>query len=342
MDIIFRLRAVIWMLILALWLSLVFEFLRTDLATPAPAIHWLPPALQARRELEPAPPPLPSAELPMREEAPGTEALQHASQAAASPETPSGLPKGFVVSRTEHFIIYHDPGEPTLERFSAFLEELHQSMMLDLMHFSPWARSQSIVIYFFPDQDAYRRYTKRPAWSGGSSSVQKRTVFIYKSRDLRGILAHELCHIYFDGFFGKGEALPLWLSEGMATLLQVDRGLAAPGWLKSNLDNLADGGGFELSQFVDIKDTSNSRDDVVRLWYAQAYSLTRFLLRSQRGNQFYRFCRYLKEGEDLVRAMYLAYGMPFNKLSSLEFVWRYDLKTRKLTASAPARNFEGE
>ena len=30
------------------------------------------------------------------------------------------------------------------------------------------------------------------------------------------------------------------------------------------------------------------------------------------------------------QALYQAYGMPYNKLTSLEYAWRYDLKTGKI------------
>ena len=60
----------------------------------------------------------------------------------------------------------------------------------------------------------------RPAWSGGASSVGKRKLYVYESEELPGIVAHELTHIYFDGFFLDGTTDPLWLSEGMATLVE--------------------------------------------------------------------------------------------------------------------------
>src|SRR5207302_16947 len=112
-------------------------------------------------------------------------------------------------------------------------------------------------------------------------SVPKRKVYLYESEELPGILAHELCHIYYDGFFIEGQPDPLWLSEGMATLLQVERGLAAPNWLRENMDILERGGGFSMSELMSVTTTADSPDDKVRLWYAQSYSVVRFLVRSQ-------------------------------------------------------------
>ena len=41
----------------------------------------------------------------------------------------------------------------------------------------------------------------------------------------------------------------------------------------------------------------------------------------------------MKEGKPVAQALYQAYGMPYNKLSSLEYAWRYDLKTGKLATA---------
>ena len=61
----------------------------------------------------------------------------------------------------------------------------------------------------YRSQDTYRQVTGRPAWSGGASSVPKRRVYVYESDELPGILAHELCHIYYDGFYLDGRPDPL-------------------------------------------------------------------------------------------------------------------------------------
>jgi len=365
MDIILRLRVLIWLLILSLWGIMVYQFLGEEeqaerqmqyvenpfkglpLPRPeeepwgAPSLPAVPPpsglrpqaatapldgSLEGARRpsslafVKPLPAPraaLPKARLPMRREV----APRH-----PEPEIPSG----FFKTETRHFSVYSEAEEASA-KLLGLLENLHGNLMLDLAAFSPWASAEKVSVFLFKNQETYRRVTGRPAWSGGASSVPRRRVYAYESEELPGILAHELCHIYYDGFFLGGRPNPLWLSEGMATLVQMERGLSAPAWLRENMEILERGGGYTLAELMSVTTTAEASDEKVRLWYAQAYSLVRFLIRSRYKASFYKFSEHLREGQDATQALYRAYGMPFNRLKALEYAWRYDLRTRRLT-----------
>jgi hypothetical protein len=240
------------------------------------------------------------------------------------------IPPGFVKTVTRHFNVYAE-GDPASAQFIQILENLHGNLMLDLAAFAPWSAEDRVAVFLFKSQDTYRQVTGRPAWSGGASSVPNRKVYVYESEELPGILAHELTHIYYDGFYLSGATDPLWLSEGMATLVQVERGLAAPTWLRENLEILERGGGFTMAEMMSVTTTADSPDDKVRLWYAQAYSTVRFLIRAQYKSNFYKFSDYLREGKDPTQALYRAYGMPYNRLKALEYAWRYELASNSLS-----------
>lgn len=248
---------------------------------------------------------------------------------AALPDPP--LPPGFEKRVTRHFNVYSEETEAS-DRFVELLEALHGNLMLDLAPFSPWAKDNRVTVYLFKTQQSYRQVTGRPSWSGGASSVPKRKVYVYESEELPGILAHELTHIYFDAFFTGGVSNPLWLSEGMATLVQVERGLAAPNWLRDNLERLERGEGVPIEDFMGVSSTAGWSDERVRLWYAQAYSVVRFMIRTQYRSSFYKFAANLRDGQRSDEALYRAYGAPYNRLKALEYAWRYEL-TRSSTAS---------
>jgi hypothetical protein len=241
------------------------------------------------------------------------------------------IPPGFFKTQTGHFNIYAE-GAPAAPDTIKLIENLHGNLMLDLADFSPWARDEKVSLFLFKSQETYRKVTGRPAWSGGASSVPKRKVYLYESEELPGILAHELCHIYYDGFFLGAKPNPLWLSEGMATLIQVERGLAAPNWLRENLEVIKSDGGFTITDLMRVKSTSGSSDENVRLWYSQSYSLVRFLIRSQYKSSFFNFSRHLRDGKPPAEALYRAYGMPYTNLKALEYAWRYDLATNAISS----------
>lgn len=244
-------------------------------------------------------------------------------------------PPGFVRSISRHFTVFSEQ-YPASERFIELIENLHSNLMLDLAPFTPWANNERTTIFLFKNQDTYRRVTGRPVWSGGASSVGKRKLYVYESEELPGIVAHELTHIYFDSFFLDGTTDPLWLSEGMATLVQVERGLAAPNWLRENLQLLEAGDGFPIDKLTNVTSTAGWPDAKVRLWYAQSYSVVRFLIRTQYRSSFYKFSAHLRDGRPTPEALYRAYGAPYTRMVALEHAWRYEL-SRSQMAKAGAQ-----
>lgn len=354
MDILLRLRFLLWAMVLCLWGLMAHQFLQEDegqrmrWVASRLAVAALPrdasPPRRAGGVFPPRPPdevlttPPPALTAPARAAAsrrrPAMPArrLERRSVQPPRPAEPAAedppVPRGFFKTQTRHFNVYAEGAEADPEVIRT-LENLHANLMLDLAAFSPWARDERVLIFLFRDQESYRRVTGRPAWSGGASSVKRRKIYAYQSEELPGILAHELCHIYFDSFFIQAGGNPLWLSEGMATLVQTERGLAAPNWLKENLRILGGGGGYPIEELARVESTSGAADDDVRLWYTQAYSIVRFMVRSQYRSSFYHFCRHLRDGVPMAEALHRAYGMPFNRVKALEYAWRHDLRSRR-------------
>ncbi|MDE2290836.1 MAG: hypothetical protein KGL53_02030 [Elusimicrobia bacterium] len=287
---------------------------------PAPPSTRPTPGSESNGEGNTAPPPARRA--PPKEEHRSLASLRPIGEGTEQAEQ-EPVPEGFSRTVVPHFLIYAE-GDPPSSDFLQTLAKIHANLMLDLAAFAPWARDESVTIYLFRTQETYRRVTGRPAWSGGASSVRRRKVYLYQSDELVGIMAHELTHVYFDGFFLTGTQDPLWLSEGMATVSQTERGLAAPNWLRQNLAAIRRGGGYKLQDLMEVDNTTSANDGQVRLWYAQSYSVVRFLLRSQYRSSFYKFCKFLRDGSPVQEALYRAYGMPFTSVKALEYAWRYD------------------
>ncbi|OGR74838.1 MAG: hypothetical protein A2X32_07995 [Elusimicrobia bacterium GWC2_64_44] len=364
MDILSKLRVLFWGLVLGLWGLFMYQYMSEDMAmlkrfrigsnpfaamrpAPKPTLNKypVPPQYQQPQYSQQAQLPRPAtgystldlvkaggvkeaASTPLiPEHAPGDKTVIGArGEEDTYPETPPG----FSMKVTRHFVVYEEGAEVS-EELSETLESLHGNIMLDLVAFSPWTREKKVFIYYAQSGETYRSLTGRPAWSGGAASLGERKIYVYKSDEAFGILAHELTHIYFDSFFPASVPSPLWLSEGVATYIQSERGYSTPNWLNQNLKLLEGGSGFKLGDLVRIEDMQGADEDNVRLWYAQSYSVVRFLMKMKAGDAFYVFCKEIRDGKPANQALYRAYGMPYNKLSSLEYAWRYDLKTGKIS-----------
>lgn len=239
------------------------------------------------------------------------------------------IPDGYSFKETRHFYIYTE-GDKIDEEVVKKIEYLHGEIMLDLIAFSPWTRDTKVHIYLSKTPESYQKISGRPPWSGGAANLRQKKIYLYLSREWYGILAHELTHIYFDSFFGGYDKSPLWLSEGMAVYIQVQRAGAYPNWLKDNIQLLKKGEGYSLNDLVRIKTLEDADSRSVKLWYAQSYTLVYFLLHIQRGDSFYQFCKNLKEGKNISRALSEAYGKPYTTLKRLEVIWRQNLNTQTI------------
>ena len=86
-----------------------------------------------------------------------------------------------------------------------------------------------------------------------------------------------------------------------------------------------------IEEFTEVATTAGWPDDKVRLWYAQSYSIVRFLVRTQYRSSFYKFVAHLRDGRPAPEALYRAYGAPYTRLKALEHAWRYELSHASLT-----------
>ncbi len=246
-------------------------------------------------------------------------------QQSPQPQFPAA-PPGFATAETRHFLLYRE-SPPIEQTLLDTIETLHGKVMLDLISFSPWTRDERVLLYFFTSPKVYARVTGRPEWSGGASSVQRRLIYMLEEEGYMGLVAHELTHIYFDSFFNASRPDPLWLSEGMAVFIQTERSQTPPPWLDANLKIISSGGGFKLTDLMAIDNLQGMKPEDVQVWYAQSYSLVRFMMHLKSGDSFYQFCKYMRDGEPFNQCLVRSYGMPFNRVAALESVWRYDIKS---------------
>lgn len=259
-----------------------------------------------------------------------SEAKQHKVKPLEKEITPSdypAVPSGFQQKVTRHFVIYEE-GEVS-EDLVKKAEGIHGSIMLDLADFSPWSREKKVFIFYAHSQSSYQKISGRPAWSGGAASLDARSIYLYKTKGSYGILAHELTHMYFDSFFPPEHPSPLWLSEGMAMFVQIERANSSPVWFNGKFHEVKNGNGYDFNLLLTVDDLDGADEDNIRLWYAQAYSLTKYLMTVKGSKAFYSFCKYLKSGFSIEQSVSMAYSQ---NIKTLEFNWRSNLSQQSFSS----------
>jgi hypothetical protein len=221
-----------------------------------------------------------------------------------------------------HFVVQYQSAYPPAGILND-LESLHVKLMLDLNDFVPWAQTEKVHVVLYKDAETYRRETGIRAWAGGHVVLAQRRVYTFESEDFRRVMAHELAHLFLEDFFARKNARPpSWLTEGIATLMERDYGVER----SQRLHDAAYADQMEpLAGFFAFDYHHQDRDaEAMSLWYRQAYSVVRFLMRLS-SVQFFLFCSALRDGKTLDQSLALAYGVQVWDVPSLETLWRRSL-----------------
>ncbi len=234
-------------------------------------------------------------------------------------------PPGFMTGDTFNYLIYREK-DPVTPKVKNVLDTIHGNLMLDLTPFTVVAKPGKILVMLFDQKQSYMDFTKRPAWSGASSDLRSDSMYVIEKTGFYPLTVHELTHLYFDQYF-LPKLSPLWLSEGMAVYMQVYASKQQPGYAVRRLKQILDSG--KMMSFDEMMAAETLKDwptDKAEMWYTEAYALVDYLLNTRSRDEFYKFCTELKNGTPTATALYRAYGMPFNKISTLQNVWFHDVQ----------------
>ncbi len=236
------------------------------------------------------------------------------------------IPPGFFYRPTKSYFVYRE-GLDVGDELKNLLDDMYSGFAYDIMPFSVMAKIKKVLLMLFRTKQSYLDYTGQPKWSAAATEIEQGAISVMEQANFKTTVLHELTHIFYDGFF-LPKLSPLWMSEGLAVYMQQT---ASPKGQESLSDNivrtkLAKGEYIDFEEFTTVPGLAKYDKDDVALWYAQAYSVVKFLLAKQSNDGFYQFSKNVKEGMPLSRALYRAYGMPFNTLSALEYAWQADLQ----------------
>lgn len=226
-----------------------------------------------------------------------------------------------LLKSTHFFIYYKEAPQSTVERLAQAAESCYSNITNELgfNRFNFWTWDRRARIYIFDTQQDYRKDTDAPDWSAGQAAVANKLIktFVTAPGFLNNILPHELAHIIFREMVGfNNPAVPLWLEEGVASYqgenIYAVKAKLAEGIRSGNFISLGD-----LSRLGLSKSEDKAR---AALFYAEAYSLVKYLISEFGRDKFVFFCQSLRDSRNLAAALSKAYS--FSNMANFEEGWK--------------------
>ncbi|MBI4676017.1 MAG: hypothetical protein HY748_00355 [Elusimicrobia bacterium] len=199
-------------------------------------------------------------------------------------------------------------------------EESYKRVMLDtnLYSFRPKGLYR-IVVYATADE--FRKKTEQPSWSGGVTVGN--AIYTFHGPHLPGVIAHEMTHLVFHEYMGRADPALRWVNEGLA-VHQEAMAVAGPQGTRDPFPLLRD----------KVRQSPLSMDHMIRFvplteaeyqvnaWYAQAYSMVRFMI--ERGGRigFSQFLAAVKDGRTLDEAVGMGFPGGWRNLAGFEAEWQ--------------------
>lgn len=235
---------------------------------------------------------------------------------------------GMQEKKSTHFIVYYE-GVPedfvdTVIRYSeGYYTDLTER--LGFRRFDYWTWDNRAKIYIYPDQETYAVQTRQPQWSGGVVSYADKTIWTYprESGFFDSLLPHEIGHIVFREVVGSARgSVPLWLDEGVACYLEEARRVGANILIFKAMRNNTF---IPFSALNRITPYMLRQRSDVDLFYAEAVSLVSYLIEKYGTAAFNDFCRKLRDGKSLERALSYSYFYIRN-VNDLGELWERELR----------------
>lgn len=178
-------------------------------------------------------------------------------------------------------------------------------------------------IVLYGTQDEYRKKTGQPEWSGGVAVGN--ALYTYVSPRLEGVLSHEMTHLVWFEYMGRLAQDHRWVNEGLA-VYQEAKAMGGKGQteLFSVLKGSLRAQPLSMENMLHLV-PATERQYEVSLWYAQAESMTRFMI--ERGGRigYSAFLAGLREGRGFDPSVAAAFPGVFGSLADLEAQWKRSL-----------------
>jgi len=248
--------------------------------------------------------------------------------------------------KSDHFVVFYQGGESFAQKVADKAERYYQSIAYDIgypRYSKFWIWENRVKIYLYPDKPDYLRNTSSPEWTEGLADYKNRCIASYVGSEsfTENVLPHEIAHLIFRDFVGFENDIPLWLDEGIAQwwtsgnknrIIQV---VAKQLYARDAILSIDDISNFEIPKIRQFRYVEKVRtkdnepaililtpEQLINTFYLQSASLVDFMRRRYGQDRFTRFCRELRDGKTIDKAIQSVYGDYFQDLHGLERAWR--------------------
>ena len=259
----------------------------------------------------------------------------------------AGFSQSFRELKGEHFIVLYAQDENFAKKVLNKAEKYYLTIAADLgyaRYSKFWNWENRVKIEIYADKKSYLAATRSPEWTDGLANYKDHFIASYAGSDsfVENVLPHEIAHLIFRDFVGFQGDVPAWIDEGIAQwwtkgikddsihlqvkhlfqnsallsardISQIDPKTIVPGLTSIKKTTARDGKPAMLIL---------EHDQLIATFYLQAASLVGFMRERYGTERFTRFCRDLRDGKSVDRALQDAYGEYFSDMAGLDKAWR--------------------
>ena len=234
--------------------------------------------------------------------------------------------KEFTELRSHHFIIHYEQGVKTAyaTKIKNMAENFYRTITQDfhLIRDKLWLWDNRAKIFVAKDKESYKEKFKCSPWASACVNYYDKIIYTFAGQaGFKATLAHELTHIIFHEYVGKGR-LPLWLDEGVATYMGFKHGGVRYNYSILR-EKLRSGEYIKLADLNKVtgSDLERGDKDYVNLFYLESLSLVNFIMRKSGKYRFSNFLDALKKGQSVNDALAKVF-ISYRSLDELEARWK--------------------
>lgn len=211
----------------------------------------------------------------------------------------------------QHFVVQYDCDKTFAKKILSSAESYYKSIALRLgyrRYGAFWTFDNRCKIILYASRDDYIKKTGNQLWAGGHADLIKREIYSFVGRDdfIESVLPHEIAHLIFKDYVGLERNAALWLHEGVSVNSEKLRGKYLFDLARMAFNQ---GDYIPFCDLAKINKLSNVSDvKMVNLFYAEAVVIVNYLIEQHNSGLFVRFCRDIRDGYSIDKALYRNYA----------------------------------